>query len=156
MKRIIILVLSSLLVGSVFSLNIATKNTGMKLNSPEISLTKLDSEYTLSSLDWRSGDLAQAFSQNSKEEVFEKSRYYSPKTAFAMSFLVPGAGEIYAKSYVKGALFLALETGLWTGYYLFESKGKDQRESYQNYHNHISRSMTILIGLQWLQTASEQ
>ena len=51
------------------------------------------------------------------------------------SGVIPGAGQFYAKSYIKGAAFLAAEVGLWVAYGIFQKKGDDQTSSYQNYAN---------------------
>lgn len=51
------------------------------------------------------------------------------------SAIIPGAGEFYAKSYIKSAIFLAVEAGLWIAYGIFQKKGNDQTEFFQNYAN---------------------
>ena len=51
------------------------------------------------------------------------------------SGIIPGTGEFYAKSYIKGAIFLAIEAGLWIAYANYENKGDEQTQNYQNYAN---------------------
>lgn len=52
-----------------------------------------------------------------------------------LSGLIPGAGEFYAKSYIKSAAFFAAEVGLWVTYAIFEKKGDNQTDLFQNYAN---------------------
>ncbi|MCE1164746.1 MAG: hypothetical protein LWX07_05005 [Bacteroidetes bacterium] len=63
----------------------------------------------------------------------DSSREKSPVLGALLSAAVPGAGEFYAKKYVKSAIFLAVEAGLWATYAVFQKKGNDQTTSYQNY-----------------------
>ena len=82
-------------------------------------------------------------SQNSSRVMEEKynnsiqsnPKEKSPYLGALFSGLIPGTGEIYAKSYIKGAIFLAVEAGLWIAYSSYESKGNDQTDQYQNYAN---------------------
>jgi len=69
--------------------------------------------------------------QNEDIEIKEKS----PLLGAAMSLVIPGAGEFYAKSYVKSAIFFAVETGLWTVYAIFQSKGNNKTDEYEKYAN---------------------
>ncbi len=59
----------------------------------------------------------------------------SPYLGALFSGIIPGTGELYAKSYVKAAIFAAIETGLWIAYANYESNGDDQTAEYQNYAN---------------------
>lgn len=65
--------------------------------------------------------------QNSKEK--------SPVLAGVLSGILPGAGEIYAGSYLKGAIFLGVEAGIWALNIINNKKGDTQTEEYQNYAN---------------------
>src|SRR5512143_3918645 len=47
----------------------------------------------------------------------------SPWLAAGMSLVVPGAGEFYAERYLKSAVFLAVEVGVWALAYHFDRKG---------------------------------
>ena len=49
----------------------------------------------------------------------------SPVLAALFSAIVPGAGEFYSKEWWRGALFLGIEAGLWSGYFIYENKGDD-------------------------------
>ncbi len=59
----------------------------------------------------------------------------SPVLGALMSAVLPGAGEFYAQSYIKSAIFLALEIGLWTMYGINQSNGNSTTEEYQNIAN---------------------
>ncbi len=65
--------------------------------------------------------------------TMDSSNMKSPVLGALLSAAIPGAGEFYAKSYVKSAVFLAVEAGLWVTYAVFQKKGNDQTTSYQNY-----------------------
>ncbi len=59
----------------------------------------------------------------------------SPWLAAALSLGVPGTGEVYAGSYLKGALFFAAEATMWVFAYSYDKKGDDQTEAYKAYAN---------------------
>ncbi|MFP4458359.1 MAG: hypothetical protein ACLFSQ_02085 [Candidatus Zixiibacteriota bacterium] len=94
-------------------------------------------ESSLEENDWRNKTYAQAFDNATEEKTkpFEGEEFLDSKLAFGLSFLVPGAGEVYAKKPVKGVLFFLAEAGLWTGYYILQSKGIEMREDYEDYHD---------------------
>ena len=50
-----------------------------------------------------------------------------------LSLLVPGAGEFYAKSYVKAAIFLGVEVLCWSAYAYYNHKGNTKTEEFQNF-----------------------
>ena len=63
----------------------------------------------------------------------DSSKMKNPFLGGLFSAVIPGTGEIYAKKYVKGAIFLAVEAGLWVTYAVFQKKGNDQTVAYQQY-----------------------
>ncbi len=50
-----------------------------------------------------------------------------------MSAVVPGTGQMYGGSWIKGSLLLAAEIGLWTAHSHFNAEGKDWENKFQNY-----------------------
>ncbi len=54
------------------------------------------------------------------------------KAAFLSAF-IPGAGEVYAKSYWKAAIFAALEIGFWTANIVYNKKGDDEDAKMRRY-----------------------
>ena len=54
-----------------------------------------------------------------------------PAIGILLSAAVPGTGEMYAGSYIKGAVFLGLEMFLWWKYAGFREKGFDIEEKYE-------------------------
>ena len=54
-----------------------------------------------------------------------------PGMGMLMSIIVPGAGECYAGSWIKGAIFFAAEVGLWVGYSYFHGEGKDYEDTFE-------------------------
>lgn len=80
--------------------------------------------------------------QNNSEDVEtvvkkqQKAKYSkSPMMAAGMSLLVPGAGEIYAKSYIRAGIFLAVDAALLSGYFYYDSKGDDKTDEFHKYAN---------------------
>ena len=59
----------------------------------------------------------------------------SPFLAAAMSFVVPGAGEFYSGSYIKSAVFVAVEATAITIGLIYNKKGDDQTNVFQDYAN---------------------
>ncbi|MFA7361398.1 MAG: hypothetical protein WC139_10215 [Candidatus Kapaibacterium sp.] len=63
----------------------------------------------------------------------DSSKLKSPILGASMSAIIPGTGQIYAKSFIKSAIFIAVEAGLWITYAVFQGKGNDQTTTYENY-----------------------
>ena len=69
-------------------------------------------------------DLAHNFSDD--EETFKTDKKEkSVALAAVFSAVIPGVGEIYSKEYWRAALFMGIEIGLWSGYFIYENKGDD-------------------------------
>ncbi len=74
------------------------------------------------------------FNKITREED-TKSKEKSPFLGALMSAVVPGAGEFYAQSYIKSAIFFAVEVGLWSFYAINRSNGDTKTDDYQNIAN---------------------
>jgi hypothetical protein len=59
--------------------------------------------------------------------------YRSPLLAGIFSLLIPGAGEIYAESYWRAAIFIAAEAAFWYYNISNNKKGDDQTDLFQRY-----------------------
>ncbi len=59
----------------------------------------------------------------------------SPAKAFLLSLAVPGAGEYYNGQKIKAGTFLAIDALLWTGYFIYQSKGSNKENEYQAFAN---------------------
>ena len=70
-----------------------------------------------------------------KINLFNSDKEKNPILAAALSAIVPGTGQFYAKNYVKSAIFLGVEAGLWITYAIFQKKGDDQTDIYRKYAN---------------------
>ena len=69
-----------------------------------------------------------------------------------LSAVVPGAGEFYAGSWIKGAVFLGAEIALWIGYKSFSDKGQEWEDTFHAFADaHWSESAYR----QWLDTHPE-
>ncbi|MDZ7346258.1 MAG: DUF5683 domain-containing protein [candidate division KSB1 bacterium] len=61
----------------------------------------------------------------------QSARQKNVKAALFMSAVLPGAGQVYAKSYWKAAAFVAIEAAGWTIYAVNNKKGKDIEREFQ-------------------------
>lgn len=75
--------------------------------------------------------------KNFKENIYlnfnQKKKPKSIVLGTVMSALVPGAGEFYAESYTKAAIFFGVELLSWGTFAYFRVKGDNQTEDYQAY-----------------------
>ena len=69
------------------------------------------------------------FNKITRKEADSKEK--SPFLGALMSAVVPGAGEFYAQSYIKSAIFFAAEIGLWTMYAINRSNGDSKTNEYE-------------------------
>ena len=89
--------------------------------------------------------LKEAFGANVSENVEEHASQKSPKKAFLFSAIVPGAGEIYGGKLFKGAVFMAAEAALWTGYALWNKKGGELEDDFEAFANEYWDPDTYLV-----------
>jgi hypothetical protein len=57
----------------------------------------------------------------------------SPAKAFVYSLIIPGSGQLYIGSKIKATTFLAADILLWSGYFLYHSKGVNKEKGYKAY-----------------------
>ena len=77
-----------------------------------------------------------------EEGSFEDSpvKEKSPFKAFALSAILPGAGQFYNGSKIKPLLFLGAEVAAWGFHFKYHGEGDDATDAYQQYnHDHWSR-----------------
>jgi hypothetical protein len=53
--------------------------------------------------------------------------------AVAFSLLVPGSGQFYSKSYIKSAIFLAVEIGAWATNFSYHKKGDNKDREFKTF-----------------------
>jgi hypothetical protein len=66
-------------------------------------------------------------------DASEASPGKKPLLAAALSAAVPGAGEFYAGSWIKGAVFFAVEVAAWAGYNHYANEGNRLRTKFRAY-----------------------
>jgi hypothetical protein len=71
--------------------------------------------------------------QNQDPGAKDHPSFKSPWLAAGLSALVPGAGELYAGSVWRAALFFAVEVTAWSVAYSYDKKGDRQTDSFQSY-----------------------
>lgn len=92
---------------------------------------KLELKDKLLNQESRSNTVSDLKIENPSKKKGEKSPYLGA----LFSGIIPGTGEFYAESFLKAGIFFAVEAGLWTAFVVYENKGDDQTEYYQNYAN---------------------
>ncbi len=68
-----------------------------------------------------------------EQKLAQLPGYKLPKRALFFSALIPGAGELYTKSYIKAGAFFLAEVVSWMVYGNYTNKGKNQEKKFQNY-----------------------
>jgi hypothetical protein len=71
----------------------------------------------------------------------------SPMLSGFFSALIPGAGQIYNEDYWIAGIFVALEAAFITTAIIFDKKGDDQTESFQNY---ADENWSVVDYAKWL------
>jgi hypothetical protein len=61
------------------------------------------------------------------------SDYKNQTVGIILSAAIPGAGEMYAGSWIKGAIFMGLEIVLWIGYWQFSQNGQEWEDTFHEY-----------------------
>ena len=59
----------------------------------------------------------------------------NPGLGALFSAVIPGTGEMYGDSWLKGALFLGVEVALWVGYIHFHGEGQEWEDIFHAYAN---------------------
>ena len=122
MNNVICILIFTLLF-SAFNFALSQSNTGFK--KMELTSKVLNQSPTGKS------EIEKKYNTTTVANPSEKS----PFLGALFSGLIPGTGELYAKRYLKGAIFLAVEAGLWIAYSSFETSGNNQTDEYQAFAN---------------------
>jgi hypothetical protein len=137
MKTITILTLAILTVALAIAGNSKSEYEPLSSEFQKIIDQEINADRTIDDIEWRGKTYAQIFdvAEQDGDEIFGEKKILSTKKAFALSFVLPGAGQIYAKSPVKAGLFFVLEAGLWTGFMALNNTGYSKRDEYEDYHD---------------------
>jgi len=121
MKNLLIIILFLILIAPV------------KAQSSELNLT--------GSLYKDSRILFDTYNPESLPQIkFQSENKKSPFLAGLFSLVVPGAGEIYSENYWRAAIFLAIEAAVITTAVIYDNKGNDLTEKFQNYADDYKNS----------------
>jgi len=91
-------------------------------------------------------DRSDKISKDETKNVNDKKK--SPLLAGVLSFVIPGAGEFYSESYIKSAVFVAIEAAAITIGLIYDKKGNDQTIYFQNYADG-AQGWSVLRYAQW-------
>jgi hypothetical protein len=70
---------------------------------------------------------------NATPEVTTTTQKKLPGRAMLLSMVLPGMGQFYAGSKIRGAVFLALEVAGWTTFAVYQTQGKDKENEYEDF-----------------------
>jgi len=88
-----------------------------------------------------------------EQQLAQLPGYKLPKRALFFSAVIPGAGELYTKSYIKAGAFFLAEVASWMLYGTYTNKGKDEEKKYQEFADvHWSPD----VWQQWLQNYTQE
>ena len=79
----------------------------------------------------------------------------SPLLSGVLSAIVPGAGQFYNEDYWIAGIFVAVEAGLITTALIYDKKGDDQTQFFQNYaddYNNPDHHWSVVDYAEWLNT----
>ncbi len=80
-----------------------------------------------------STDLFAGYQSNEAQDSAAIVETHSALKAGAFSLLVPGAGQLYNRNYIKAAAFFAVEVGAWVVNALYTQKANNQTAYFQTY-----------------------
>ncbi|OPX33484.1 hypothetical protein B1H10_05815 [candidate division KSB1 bacterium 4484_188] len=89
-------------------------------------------ELVVQRLAWKQAAMANT-GQDAKTVSSSAPEQRSVKKAVAFSVLVPGSGQFYAKSYLKAALFFAVEMGAWAVNISYNKKGDNKDAEFKEF-----------------------
>ena len=89
-------------------------------------------------------DRSEKINKDATKNINENKK--SPLLAGALSFVIPGAGEFYSENYIKSAVFVAVEAAAITIGLIYDKKGNDQTNFFQNY---AELNWSVLRYAQW-------
>lgn len=86
------------------------------------------------------------------KDTIEKEGKSNPKAksiwiGAGLSAVLPGAGEFYAKSYIKSAIFFVIEVAGWSAYAIYQHQGNKRTSDFENFAN---QNWDIHRYAQWL------
>ena len=127
MKRCIGWIIISLMILPIVSSQALTDDGCRSVSDAELSRSGELRYYMLglgSSLNKEHSGL---FQENSNQKMKK------PAVGILLSAAVPGAGELYAGKWIKGAIFMSAEIILWIGYGHFSGEGQEYEDTFHAY-----------------------
>jgi hypothetical protein len=91
-----------------------------------------DGDYSVSP-DYHAAKGAEDMFQMPGEFEEKKEGMKSVTKAALLSFILPGAGEIYGGAKTKGQIFILSEASVWAGYFAFQTYGNWLEDDYKSY-----------------------
>lgn len=69
----------------------------------------------------------------SKESTWQPARRKSVPKAALFSAVLPGSGEFYTGSYIRGFAFLVIEAAALSGHFYYQNRGNDLEDAFRRY-----------------------
>ncbi len=91
----------------------------------------------------RTGNISLDFSN---VKIVEEEKFSITKAGL-MSALIPGSGQIYTGSYLKSALFFAVEVASWSVYFIYTKKGDEQTRKFKQY---ADENWSVIRYAEWM------
>jgi hypothetical protein len=115
---------------------VAVVRTPNKILIPTVGETGLflqtDGDYSISSGYYTAKGAGDMFQMPGEFEE-KKEGMKSVTKAALLSFILPGAGEIYGGAKTKGQIFILSEATVWAGYFAFQTYGNWLEDDYKSY-----------------------
>ncbi len=126
--RLIFLIVSTVVV---LGLSLGWAGADQLNNSIQFKMELFLAEHSLKSLEWSSLELQPK--DVPADEFAPAAQLKSPKRAFLLSLLLPGAGQYYNESKTKAKIFAGSEASLWVAFLAFRRVGSWKKTDYKNY-----------------------
>ena len=90
------------------------------------------------------------FSVNQFQSESDDNGKKSPFLSGLFSLVLPGSGEFYSESYLKAGIFLAIEAAVVTTAIIYNKKGNNKTNEFQNYADDPVNGWSVVRYAKWI------